>query len=187
MAMPNGQFHTLRKISSAMLITPSVAAIHSTISSVSLSRPIRQHRPPSAGIEADQHAPCVLDDRPLDQRWVGLHQPQRLGAVDIRLVGFAQAAERRAAAVEQRLPADRVAPSGEPGGIGAFLLVVVERVADAVHLEPATGLLDGVAVGDAVERNLVHRWSCGWGASACGHATEFGPAANSTDGLAAAA
>jgi hypothetical protein len=40
MAMPKGKFHTLRKISRPMLITPSVAAIHSTTSSVSLSKTI---------------------------------------------------------------------------------------------------------------------------------------------------
>ncbi len=63
MAMPNGKFHTLRKISKLMLITPKAAAIHSTTSSVLLSITICQRRLPRAGIEADQHAPGMLDHR----------------------------------------------------------------------------------------------------------------------------
>src|SRR5688572_21426263 len=136
MAMPNGKFHTLRKISRLMLITPRAAATHSMISSVSPSRNIFQRRLPCAGVEADQHAPRVLHYRASYQRGMGLHQPQRLGAVDIRLVGFAQGAKRGAAAVEQGFPAERVAPGGQPGGIGAFLLVVVEGVGEVVGVEP---------------------------------------------------
>src|SRR5436190_7555395 len=126
MAMPNGKFHTLRKISRPMLITPSAAAIHSMISSVSPSRTICQRRLPLPGIEADQHAPCVLDHRAPDQRGVGYQQLQRLGPVDIRLVDLAQAAVSGSTAVEQHVPACGVAPRGELRRIGTFLLVVVE-------------------------------------------------------------
>ena len=59
--------------------------------------------------------------------------------------------ERRAGAVEQRLPAGFLGPAFEPGAFDAGGLVVVEGVVDAVLVEPGARLLHGVAVLDAVD------------------------------------
>jgi hypothetical protein len=81
------------------------------------------------------------------------HQCDSLLLIETDLVLVRQLAERRAGAVEQRFPADLLAPPLQPFAIDAGGLVVVKRVLDASLVEPPTRLLHGLAILDAVDGN----------------------------------
>src|SRR5262245_14946167 len=63
----------------------------------------------------------------------------------------ATVAERRADAVQKRLPADVARPGFEPRALDPLRLVIVESVGDAVAVEPGARLLHGVTILDAVD------------------------------------
>ena len=62
-------------------------------------------------LEADQQLAAEIEHRPLDHRRLRQHQRERLALVQAFLVGVGQFAKRGAGAIEQRLPAEFVAPA----------------------------------------------------------------------------
>src|SRR3954451_8962346 len=106
------------------------------------------------GLETDQNAAAAeIEHRPLDHRRLFQHQRERLLLVDTGLGLVGQLAERRAGAVQERFPAGLLRPALQPVAVDAAHLVVMEAVLDTVLVEPNTGLLHGVAVLDAVDRD----------------------------------
>ena len=102
-------------------------------------------------LEPDQQFAAEIEHRPLDHRRLRQHQGQRLALIEAFSVGIGQFLERGAGAVEQHLPAEFIRPAlelvlGDAGG-----LVIMKLVGDAMAVEPAAGLLHGVAVLDAVD------------------------------------
>src|SRR5262245_50496522 len=67
---------------------------------------LRKHLLVNLRLEADDDVPAKLEHRPLDERRMRKHERDRLHLAERELVLLGQLAERRAGAVEQRLPAD---------------------------------------------------------------------------------
>src|SRR5262245_36006792 len=106
------------------------------------------------GLEPDQQAAAAeVEHRPLDHRRLRQHQRNRLLLVDRLFVLVGQLAEGRAGAVEQRVPADLLAPPLQPLAVDAIGLVVVEGVGDALLVEPGARFLHRAAVLDALDRD----------------------------------
>jgi hypothetical protein len=118
-----------------------------------VSRSSRDFLRIDVGREADQQLGAGLQHRALDHRGLRQHQGECLLFVQAILVGIRQFAEGGAGAVEQRLPAELIAPGFQlvPGDAGT--LVVMEVVFDAMAVEPGARLLHGVAILDAVDRD----------------------------------
>src|SRR5712691_11222295 len=104
-------------------------------------------------LEPDDELAAHGQNGPLDHGRLVEHQRDRLLLGEPVLVLLRQLAERRAGAVEQRLPADLARPALKPGALDPFRLVVVERVGDAMAVQPCARLLHRIAVLDAVDRD----------------------------------
>src|SRR5205085_778852 len=102
-------------------------------------------------LESHHELAAELQHRPLDHRRLRQHQGQRLLLGDALLVGVRQLLEGGAGTVEQRRPAELVAPALQLLFGDAGSLVVVKVVGHAFAVEPGTRLLHGVAVLDPVD------------------------------------
>src|SRR5690348_8000221 len=119
----------------------------------------RHRRLVKLGLEADQNlAAAKLEHRPLDHRRFPQHQRRRLPGIEPVLVLVRQFAERRAGAVEQRLPAHLLLPALQPLARDADGLVIMKRIIDAALLQPSARLLHRVAILDAVDGDG-HVWT----------------------------
>src|SRR5262249_16218387 len=98
-----------------------------------------------------QQLAADFQHRPLDHRWLRQHQRQRLFLVEAFLVGVGQLLERRAGAIEQRLPARLATPLLQLLLRLTRCLVVQKIVSVAMRINPGGGVLHGVAVLDAVD------------------------------------
>src|SRR5450432_727279 len=104
-------------------------------------------------LEAYEALAAEIEHRALDHRGLRHHQGERLLLVQALLLSVRQFLERRAGPIEQGLPADFVAPGLQLFLGNALALVVVKIVGHAVAVEPGAGLLHGVTVLDAVDRD----------------------------------
>eukprot|EP01037_Dinobryon_pediforme_P014204 gene14204-14323_t len=82
----------------------------------------------------------MLQDRALDHRRLGQHQPHRLLPVKIAAVGVGQLAEGLTGAVQHRLPTQRVHPGVQPRRLDALRLEVMEDVSHPAPRQPGPRL-----------------------------------------------
>ena len=101
--------------------------------------------------EAQNAARAEVQHGALDHRRQGQHQRDGLILVEILLLVLGTLSECRPGPVEQLLPAQLSGPGAQPRLVDPGFLIVVEGVDDPARVEPGAGLLDRVAIGDAVE------------------------------------
>src|SRR4029079_11555364 len=98
-------------------------------------------------LEANQQfAPARLQDGPFDHRRLPEHQAEGFCLGDAVLLLVREFLEGCSCAVEQRLPTDLLCPLLKLRPFDARNLIVVERIIDAMLVEPGTRLLHRVAV-----------------------------------------
>src|SRR5208282_3860662 len=103
-------------------------------------------------LESDHElAAAEVEHRPLDHRRLRQHQRHGLFGVEMVFVFLRKFTEAHAGAVEQRLPANFLAPSLQPLAFDPGGLVVVEGIVDAVLVQPSARLFHRLAVLDAVD------------------------------------
>src|SRR5208282_2406771 len=92
-------------------------------------------------LESDHElAAAEVEHRPLDHRRLRQHQRHGLLGVEMVFVFLRKFTEAHAGAVEQRLPANFLAPSLQPLAFDPGGLVVVEGIVDAVLVQPSARL-----------------------------------------------
>ena len=93
-------------------------------------------------------------DRPLDDAGLRQHQRLRAGAVDHGQLRIGiQLAPRRAFAIQQAFPADRIGSARQFWSRHAVFFEVMKFMASAVFSEPRACFFNRVAIGNAVKRN----------------------------------
>ena len=103
------------------------------------------------GTEAEVQLPGLFQYRTPDQGRVGKQQLRRGRCRDPIPDFRIQWSPGGAATIDQLFPAQCVQPVREARGLQAVAAEIVEAMGDALGVEPAPRLFDGIAIADAVD------------------------------------